>query len=117
MYFNNVLVTVMALNSDTTIPRASVMAKPRTIPVPNQYKIVQVIREDILESRIEGKARSNPKLMAVFLSLPHLSSSLALSNIRMLASTAMPTDKINPAIPARVRVIGMVLKRAYVIRV
>ena len=42
--------------------------------------------------------------------LPLRSSSFMRSKIRMLASTAMPTDRMKPAMPARVSVTGMSLK-------
>ena len=100
----------MAEKSEMEIPIAKVMAKPRTIPEPNQYKIAQVIREEILESRIEGKALANPNLSEVAKSLPSLNSSFILSKIRILASTAMPIERINPAIPAKVKVTGIILK-------
>jgi hypothetical protein len=39
------------------------------------------------------------------------------SKIRMFASTAIPTDRMKPAMPASVRVTGMALKIASVISV
>src|SRR3989344_800766 len=50
----------------------------------------------MFESRIEGQARLNPSPRALSMSRPHLVSSFILSNIKMLASTAMPTDNIKP---------------------
>ena len=45
---------------ETTIPKASAKANPRTLPVPNQYKIPLVIRDDTFESRMEFQARVKP---------------------------------------------------------
>jgi len=38
---------------------------------------------------------------------PSLNSSLVLSKIRTLASTAIPIERINPAIPDKVKVTGI----------
>ena len=67
---------------------------------------------ETLPSRIEGQARLNPLLMLEILSRPAFLSSFTLSKIKTLASTAIPTDKIKPAIPAKVRVTGISLKIA-----
>ena len=56
----------------------------------------------IFESKILVNARSKPELIAVNKLLPALNSSFVLSNIKILASTAIPILRINPAIPARV---------------
>src|SRR3989344_196238 len=108
--FKIVLVTVIAVNIETKTPIAKVTAKPRTSPVPIKYKIPAVISEEILESLIEDQARLKPSSNACLLVLPHLLSSFILSKIRILASTAIPTDKINPAIPDNVKVIGGIKK-------
>ena len=48
-------------------------------------------------SRIESQARPNETSSVRYVSFCF--SSLNLSNIRMLLSTAIPTESINPAIP------------------
>ena len=61
---------------------------------------------DMFESKIEFQARLKPASMAETSVLPDRSSSLVRSKIRMLASTAMPTESTKPATPARVSVTG-----------
>src|SRR3990167_9668054 len=107
-----VRVTVMAENILTTMPIASVKAKPLTTLVPNHDKITQVIREETLESRIDVQARSKPACIACGKDFSRRYSSFKRSNIRILVSTAMPNDKMNPAMPARVKVTGQSLKIA-----
>jgi hypothetical protein len=98
---------------ETRMPIASVSAKPRTNPVPNWNRIKLVIKLEILESRIEVHALAKPASIAKTRFFPQRISSFIRSNIKMLASTAMPIERINPAIPASVRVIGMSLKMSY----
>ena len=64
----------------------------------------------MFESRIEGQARLKPSSMALARESPLLISSLTLSKIRILASTAMPIVKIKPAKPAKVMVTEKSLK-------
>ena len=71
-----------------------------------------MIRDDTFESRIEFQARLKPASIAVASVLPVRSSSFVRSKIRMLASTAMPTESTKPAMPARVSVTGMIRKSA-----
>ena len=78
------------------------IANPLTIEVPNQAKIKQVMIDETFESLIDGQALENPFSTAVCRLRPVFSSSLVLSKINILASTAIPIDKINPATPARV---------------
>ena len=66
-----------------------------------------MIRVDTFESRIEFQARAKPASMAAGRDLPARSSSFIRSKIRMLASTAMPTESTKPAMPASVSVTGM----------
>ncbi len=73
------------------IPIASVRAKPLMMLVPSQNKTAQVINEETFESRIEVQARLKPSSIAPPKDLPQRNSSLVLSNIKILASTAMPT--------------------------
>ena len=66
----------------------------------------------MFESKILVNALSNPEFIAVNNVLPALSSSFVLSKIRMFASTAIPIERINPAIPAKVKVTGIALNNA-----
>ena len=71
----------------------------------------------IFESRIDGQACSNPESMALTNDRPWCNSSLMRAKMRTLASTAMPMERMNPAIPASVSVTGMSLKMANTIAV
>ena len=46
-------------------PIARTNANPRIIPVPNEYKIMQVIKVDTFESRIDVHACEKPSSIAV----------------------------------------------------
>ena len=118
----NVLVTTIAENIETKTPIAKTKANPRTAPVPNWYKTKLVKRVDAFESRMEVQALEKPSSIATSLRLPMRISSFILSKIKILASTAIPIDKIKPAIPERVRVIpygvrALILKIAKVNKV
>ncbi len=108
------LVTNMAENMLVTTPMARVMANPVTSGVPslspNHHSMAQVISVDTLLSRMATQALLNPASMPTLRLRPARSSSFNLSNIRTLASTAMPMDRMNPARPDRVRVTGRSLK-------
>ncbi len=93
-------------------PKAKVTAKPLTTLVVNWIKIKQVIKVLKLLSRIDGQARLKPSSMAIDNGLPTLISSFILAKIKILASTAIPMDMINPAKPAKVKVTGQSLKTA-----
>ena len=95
---------VIAENILIITPMPSVKANPFTKLVPNQYKIIEVIILEALESRIDIQARENPSSTAAPRFRPARSSSLIRSNIRIFASTAIPMERINPAMPAAVRV-------------
>ena len=73
-----------------------------------------VIIVDVLESLMDGHARWNPSSIAEEYGNPFFRSSLMRSKIRMFASTAIPIVRTNPAIPAKLIVIGMTLKMARV---
>ena len=105
----------MAENIETKTPKTKVRANPSIRLEPNQKRIIPVMILEIFESRIESQALVNPSLIDVTISLPRRSSSLVRSAMRMLASTAMPIDKINPAMPAAVRVTGISLKMRSII--
>jgi hypothetical protein len=113
----NVRVTIIAENMLTIIPIAKVIAKPLIILVPNHERMRQVINEETFESRIESQARVKPSSIAASRVRPLRSSSFKRSKMRMLASTAIPIERIKPAIPASVNVIGQSLKIARMTRV
>ncbi len=70
---------------------------------------------EILESLIEDQARLNPFSNASTLDAPFLISSFILSNIRTLASVAIPIERINPVNPAKdITKLGISLKTAKV---
>ena len=94
----------------TNTPIKSVSANPFTSDVPNQKRISVEMILEILLSRMDGHARVNPSRIASATRFPPRISSFIRSKIRIFASTAIPIERINPAIPAAVRVIGISLK-------
>ena len=90
---------------DTRTPTINVTAKPLTNPVPIIIKMKAVIREETFPSRIDVQARLNPSSMALKIFRPRLISSLVRSKIKILASTAIPMERTNPAMPGSVSVI------------
>ena len=65
----------------------------------------------MLESKIDDIACEKPSAIPFLIFLPPwCSSSRTRSKIRMFASTAVPIEIMNPAIPAAVRVTGTILK-------
>ena len=105
----------------TATPINKVTANPATMDapnlVPNQNRMMQVMNVATLLSRIDDQALEKPISIAFAKPLPVRSSSFVLSNINTLASTAIPTERMNPATPAKVKVTGMSLKIASVISV
>ena len=96
--------TARAVNTDRTTPIASVIANPLIVPVPNMPRTRAAIRVVTLPSMIADSALWKPPLTACFTDLPSASSSLIRVNMITLASTAIPTDRITPAIPGSVSV-------------
>ena len=90
---------------ENTIPMASVTAKPRTVPDPRIPSTAAAIRVVTLPSRIAEKAFLYPVWMAVFTETPFAISSRIRAKMITLASTAIPMERIIPAIPGRVSVI------------
>ena len=103
---------VIALNIETIIPIPSVKAKPLIKGVPNQKRMTTVIMPEIFESLIENQALEKPAEIESAILFPERNSSFIRSKISTFASTAMPMEIINPAIPAAVKVTGINLKRA-----
>ena len=87
-------------------PKPKVTANPLTALVVNMIKIKQVIKVLKLLSRMDGQARLKPSLMALASGRPFKISSFILAKIKMLASSAMPTETMAPASPAKVKVTG-----------
>ena len=94
------------------VPIIKVTAKPLTKLLPSQNKIKAAINKVKLPSQIAGQALLNPSSRAAENGLPCRNSSLILEKIRMLPSTAIPMDKINPPMPANVKVTGINLNKA-----
>ena len=108
----NVREIIIAVSMEIKTPKPKVRAKPFIEDVPNQKRIIAVMMEEMFESRIESHARENPSCIESLRDFPLFSSSFILSNIKMFASTAIPIERINPAIPAAVSVTGISLKIA-----
>ena len=94
---------VSAVNMDTITPMPSVVAKPTIVPVPRKNSTPHAIRVVMLESRIAVNARLKPESMALLTVLPAAISSLMRSKIMTFASTAIPIDRMIPAMPGRDR--------------
>ena len=113
---SSVRLTTIAENMLTITPMASVAAKPCTTVAPsvsaNQNSIAQVISVEKLPSLMAGQARLKPMFIDVSSVRPARSSSFIRSNIRMFASTAIPTERMAAARPDSVRVTGKILKIA-----
>src|SRR3989344_4223196 len=113
-----VRVTKIAENILTITPIPRVRANPLTKLDVRYQRIMAVMMVVTFESLIEGQARRKPSSMAETLLNPFFNSSLVLSKIRILASTAIPIERTKPATPAKVIVkLGIILKTARVRRV
>ena len=115
--FKKTFVSTIAENIDMRTPRPRVSAKPLISDVPNQKRISAVKIEEMFESRIENQARSKPVRTASAIVRPSFNSSFILSNTNTFASTAIPIEIMNPAIPAAVSVTGINLKSANIIKI
>src|SRR5208337_2707801 len=104
MMSKTVLVPMSAVNKLIATPRLRVTAKPFIGPVPNWNNTAAVISVVTCESKIVQNALWYPPSTADLGFFPLLSSSLILSNMRTLESTAIPTASIIPAIPGMVSV-------------
>ena len=105
------LVTNRAVNMESTIPIASVEAKPFTVPDPLQNRTAAAIKVVTFPSTIAERAFWKPLSMAVFTAFPAPISSLIRVKIMTLASTAIPMDRMIPATPGSVRVTSKDTKR------
>ena len=75
-------------------------------------KKTQEIMVVMLLSRMDVQARKNASSMALRKFLPARNSSFKRSNTSTLASTAMPMERIKPAMPESVKVKPMILNMA-----
>ena len=89
----------------------SVVAKPTIVPVPKKNSTPAAISVVRLESKIAVNARRKPESIALLTVLPMRSSSLMRSKITTLASTAIPIDKMMPAMPGRDRLMRSTLNK------
>ena len=92
------------------IPIPRVKEKPFIGPDPIKNKIIAANKVVIFASRIAVLDFVYPLSNAIKLFFSLLSSSLILSNIKTFASTAIPTVKIIPAIPGKVKVASNIVK-------
>jgi hypothetical protein len=97
-------VTKIAVNIEAMMPIARVTAKPRTGPVPNWKRTKAVSSVVSCASTIAESAWPKPSLTATRGLRPAASSSRMRSKISTLASTAMPMERISPAMPGSVSV-------------
>ena len=93
-----------AVNILIKIPQNNTVANPFIGPVPNWYNTSEAIKVVTFASTIVVIARLYPESIAVFGVLPLLNSSLIRSKIITFASIDIPTVKISPAIPGKVKV-------------
>ena len=97
-------VITRAEKTEVRMPMARVTAKPRTGPVPTFIRIRAVRSVVTLASMMADRACLKPFWADCRALWPFSASSRIRSKIRMLASTAMPTVRMIPAMPGRVRV-------------
>ncbi len=95
-------VITRAANNEVKIPMMRVVANDSIGPEPNTFSTIAVNMVVTFASIIEESAFWKPVSTADFKSLPAACSSLILSKISTLASTAIPIVKTIPAIPASV---------------
>lgn len=96
------LTTKIAVNKVVITPINNVTANPLIGPSPKKYKINAVIIVVTFESKIAGIEFLNPSEMAICRLFPSLNSSLILSYMITLASTAIAMVNTIPAIPGKV---------------
>ena len=93
------------MSRETANPVTAEFAEP--LPKKKSTSAMRIV--ETLPSRIEGHARLKPVCIASCTVRPTCNSSLTRSKIRMFASTAMPSERMNPASPASVSVTGISL--------
>jgi len=95
--------------SETIIQIANINPNPLIKLIQKINRIIATISPVTFESQIADQDFLNQILAALAIFSHLLSSSLILSNIKILASIAIPIERIKPAIEARVRVIQRTL--------
>ena len=95
---------------ERTIPSASVWANPLTVPDPFSPRTSAAINVVTLPSTIADSAFLNPTSIAERTVFPDAISSLIRAKMITFASTAIPIDRIIPAIPGNVSVISNIFK-------
>ena len=93
-----------AENRVVTNPMESVTANPLIGPEPNINNMTEAIKVVIFASKIVTIDFLKPKSKACIFEFSFLNSSFIRSKIKTFASTAIPTVKITPAIPGKVKV-------------
>ena len=96
---------------ESTIPRPSVYAKPFTVPEPLIPSTNAAIRVVTLPSTIAESAFWNPVSIAFLTVLPAVISSRIRAKMITFASTAIPIERIIPAIPGSVNVSSKILRQ------
>ena len=91
---------------ERTTPIANVMANPLTVPEPNTPSTAAAIKVVTLPSTIAESAFLNPISIAAITLLPAAISSRIRAKIITFASTAIPMERIIPAIPGSVSVMS-----------
>ena len=97
------------MNIDAITPKDSVIEKPLIGPEPNANSKTAAIKVVIFASRTVILAFEYPESKACIEDFSVFNSSLILSNIKTFASTAIPTVKIIPAIPGKVKVASKIV--------
>ena len=115
--FMSSLVTTSAVNMETMIPIAKVLANPLIVPLPRQKRTAAAISVVTLPSMIAERALLYPLLMAVLTFLPAVISSRIRAKIITFASTAIPMESRIPAMPGSVSVTSKPLRTISTIKI
>ena len=99
------LVIKSAVNIESTTPRARVTAKPFTVPVPIIPRTAAAISVVTFPSMMAESALWKPLPTECQIFFPSLISSRIRAKTMTFASTAIPIERMIPAIPGRVSVI------------
>ena len=112
---NSNLVPNTAVIKLTSIDSNNIVANPLTLLVPNMNNTIAAITVVNCESKIVHNDCLAPSKYAFFSGYPARTSSLILSYMMILASTAIPTPRIKAAIPGNVSTPEIILKNITVI--
>ncbi len=97
--------THITVNRETIIQIANIKPNPLIRLIQNTNRIIATMSPVTFESHIADHDFLNQVLAALVRDSHFFNSSLILSNIKILASIAIPIERISPAIEARVSVI------------